>query len=109
MRLAFEKRSRLVFSALQAMDGIECAKPQGAFYAFPNIKNFLGLTDPDSGRTVRTGDDLVEILLDQDHVALIGGRAFGDEESFRISFATSEDVLQQGLDKIAARLKKLQA
>jgi len=109
MRLAFEKRSRLVFSALQAMDGIECAKPQGAFYAFPNIKTFLGLTDPDSGRTVRTGDDLVEILLDQDHVALIGGRAFGDEESFRISFATSEDVLQQGLDKIAARLKKLQA
>ena len=109
MRLAFEKRSLFVASALQAIDGVECAKPQGAFYAFPNIKAFLGFTDPDSGRKIESGDDLVEVLLDQDRVALIGGRAFGDEESFRISFATSENVLHQGLKKIAARLQKLQA
>ncbi|MCX8229705.1 MAG: pyridoxal phosphate-dependent aminotransferase [Planctomycetota bacterium] len=108
MRASFEVRRELLVQELNQIPGLSCTMPQGAFYAFPNIQSYLGKTDQDSGRKVHTGDDLVEILLEQDHIALIGGAAFGDPNSVRISFAASADVLTEALKRFRMRLSKLQ-
>lgn len=107
MRAAFEKRSELVVQALRQMPGVECPAPQGAFYAFPRLTSVLGKVDPVTGRQVQSGDDLVEILIEADHVAVMGGTAFGDPTAFRISFAAADNVLQQALQRIANRLAAL--
>jgi aspartate aminotransferase len=107
MREAFEKRCVLVSDALSEMPGVECPRPQGAFYAFPGFGSFLGKTDSETGRPIHSGDDLAELLLEADRIALIGGSAFGKPDAVRISFATSEDVLKKALGRLAARLQKL--
>lgn len=108
MRVAFEQRCELVYEALQSMPEVDCPHPEGAFYAFPGLQRILGKTDPETGRTIHTGDDFVELLLDADRVATIGGSAFGAPDCFRLSFATSEEVLRQALARIAARLAGLE-
>ncbi|MHC4380583.1 MAG: pyridoxal phosphate-dependent aminotransferase [Planctomycetota bacterium] len=107
MRLAFEKRCHLVVEALSAMPQVHCPQPQGAFYAFVNLKDVLGMTDSETGRTIQTGDDFVELLLEADQVATIGGSAFGAPGCFRLSFATSEEILEEALGRIAERLTRL--
>ncbi len=107
MRQAFEGRCRIVVDALSQMPGVDCPNPSGAFYAFAGVASFLGKTCPDTNRTLNSGDDLVELLLEADQVATIGGSAFGAPEAFRISFATSEEVLKESMKRIAARLAKL--
>lgn len=107
MRLAFERRSHLVVDSLRAIPGLSCELPQGAFYAFPSLGDHLGRTDPATGRTIHSGDDLAEVLLEVDRVSCIGGTAFGKPDAFRLSFATSEAVLEEALRRIAARLQAL--
>ncbi|RMH00842.1 MAG: pyridoxal phosphate-dependent aminotransferase [Planctomycetota bacterium] len=107
MRRAFEARCELVAGRLAAMTGVVCPRPQGAFYAFPNVSAFAGKTDPSTGRVVRNGDDLAEILLEADRVGVIGGGAFGAPECFRISFAAAEEVLERALERIGNRLESL--
>lgn len=107
MRVAFENRCKIVVEALGQMPGVDCPNPSGAFYAFAGVKSFLGKTCPDTGRKVESGDDLVELLLEADRVATVGGSAFGTPEAFRISFATSEEILKESMKRIAARLAKL--
>jgi len=107
MRLAFERRCEIVVKALSNMPGVDCPHPSGAFYAFAGMQSFLGKSCPDTGRTIRSGDDLVELLLEADHVATVAGSAFAAPEAFRISFATSEQVLNESMQRIAARLAKL--
>lgn len=108
MRKSFESRCNLVYNALQGMPQVDCPRPEGAFYAFIGVRKILGKTDPESGRTIHCGDDFVEILLEVDRVACIGGTAFGAPDSFRLSFAASEDVLRESLKRIAARLSALE-
>lgn len=108
MRKSFESRCNLVYEALQAMPQVDCPRPEGAFYAFIGVQKILGKTDPVSGRTIHSGDDFVEILLEVDRVACIGGKAFGAPDCFRLSFATSEDILRESLRRIAARLDALE-
>ncbi|MGB0951950.1 MAG: pyridoxal phosphate-dependent aminotransferase [Planctomycetota bacterium] len=108
MRLAFEKRCELVYAAMESMPQLDCPHPAGAFYAFPSVKPILGKTDPSSGRTIDSGDAFAELLLDVDQVATIGGSAFGAPDCFRLSFATSEEVLSQALARIAARVAGLE-
>ncbi|MFK5955751.1 MAG: pyridoxal phosphate-dependent aminotransferase [Planctomycetota bacterium] len=107
MRKEFERRCDLVFTAIQDMPQVDCPRPEGAFYAFIGIQKILGKTDAESGRTIQSGDDFAELLLEADRVACIGGSAFGAPNSFRISFATSEDILRESLSRIAARLAGL--
>lgn len=104
---AFERRCKIVVSALSKMPGVDCPNPSGAFYAFAGVKSFLGKTCSETGRTVHSGDDLVELLLEADHVATVAGSAFAAPDALRISFATSEKVLQESMKRIAARLAKL--
>lgn len=107
MRQAFERRCRLVSDGLRAMPGISCPVPQGAFYAFPSVREYFGKTDPATGRTVHSGDDFGEVLLEADHVGVIGGSAFGAPDNFRLSFAAAEDVLVDALERIGNRLAAL--
>ena len=107
MREAFSARAKIVTAALRAIPGLECPEPAGAFYAFPRLGKYLGRQDPASGRVVRSGDDLAEILLEYDQVATMSGRSFGAADAVRLSFATSEETLREALKRLAARLASL--
>jgi len=108
MRRAFEGRCKKVVQALGTMPDLICPVPEGAFYAFPKLADsILGKTDPATGKTITCGDDLVEVLIEADHVAFIGGSAFGAPNSFRISFAAAEDVIEKAMAKLGARLQAI--
>jgi len=107
MRKVFEKRRRMVVETLQQIDGLDVAMPNGAFYAFPAMGKYLGRTCPDTGIQVNSGDDFIELLLEADQVACVGGSAFGQPDAFRISFAAADDVLIEALKRIRDRLAKL--
>lgn len=101
----FVKRRDMVLSLLQQIDGIECLKPQGAFYLFPSIKNLLGKSY--RGRLIDNCTVFSELLLDVVHVAVVPGIAFGMEGYFRISYATSDENLQNACARIADFVSQL--
>ncbi len=101
----FERRADFVFRRLSAIAQIRCPKPQGAFYAFPNVSAYLNRTA--GGSTLKTGDDLATYLIDAAHVAVVGGSDFGAPDHIRISYATSMQNLERGLDRIEAALRRI--
>ncbi len=84
---------------LRAIDGVTCQEPQGAFYAFPNVSGLLGKTI--AGRTATTSLELAALILDEVHVAIVPGEAFGAPGYARLSFALSDDDLEEGIQRIA--------
>lgn len=98
---AFENRRELVLEALNAMPGVKCNRPGGAFYVFPDISSFLGKSV--DGKEIRTAEDLCMYLLDKG-VALVSGEAFGDPNCMRISYAASEEVLTEAMSRVAKAL-----
>jgi aspartate aminotransferase len=96
---AFEKRRDLVVSMLNQAAGITCAKPQGAFYVYPSCAGLIGKTAP-SGKVLETDEDFVKELLETEGVAVVQGSAFGLAPYFRISYATSEAVLEDACRRI---------
>ncbi len=102
MLTEYNKRRDYLIPALNSIFGIECVEPEGAFYAFPNIKKIL-----QSNSTIKTSEQLAEYLLDQAHIALTAGSAFGSEGYLRISYATSLDTLKRGIERINACVEKL--
>ena len=96
---AFEKRRDLVVSMLNQAAGITCAKPEGAFYVYPSCAGLIGKTAP-SGKVLETDEDFVEELLETEGVAVVQGSAFGLAPYFRISYATSEGVLEDACTRI---------
>jgi len=105
---AFASRAALVSERLAQIPGLRFQAPKGAFYAWLDLRNFLGKRDPATGRVVTNGDELCEILLEVDRLASIGGSAFGDPNCLRLSFATSEEVLEAAMDRLTTRLAALQ-
>jgi aspartate/methionine/tyrosine aminotransferase len=99
MRAAFERRGHMAHKLLNAMPGISCIEPQGAFYAFPNFGAVLG-TDI-AGQRPETTVELAELLLDVIKVAIVPGEAFGAPGYARVSFALGDDDLGEGLTRIA--------
>ncbi|MEO7556530.1 MAG: pyridoxal phosphate-dependent aminotransferase, partial [Acidimicrobiales bacterium] len=99
MRTAFERRSKVAHSMLNAIDGVTCIEPEGAFYAFPNLTGLLGR--PIRGRKAETTVELAEILLEEAKVAVVPGEAFGAPGYARLSFALGDDDLAEGLRRIA--------
>ena len=89
--------------ALRSIPGVTCAEPEGAFYAYPNIGQFLG-TDG-----LATTLDFSEKLLHEAHVAVVPGEAFGTREHVRISYATSMTELERGLQRLREFLAKVPA
>ncbi|HSC60350.1 MAG TPA: pyridoxal phosphate-dependent aminotransferase [Rhizomicrobium sp.] len=95
----FEERRDLVVSMLNQAHGIECPKPEGAFYVYPSIRKLIGKTAP-SGKTIETDEDFAGELLEAEGVAVVHGAAFGLSPFFRISYATSNEVLEDACKRI---------
>ena len=98
MREAFDRRRQVVFSMLSETQGVSLLEPQGAFYAFPSFEGVLGRSL--RGRTPKTTLDLAEILLEEVHVALVPGEAFGAPGYARISFALGDEELEEGIQRV---------
>ncbi|MEF2073304.1 pyridoxal phosphate-dependent aminotransferase [Consotaella aegiceratis] len=98
-RLAFQKRRDLVVSMLNQARGIECPSPEGAFYVYPSCRELIGAKAP-SGKVIETDEDFVTELLEAEGVAVVHGSAFGLGPNFRISYATSDDLLEQACGRI---------
>jgi aspartate aminotransferase len=104
MVAAFESRRELVLAALNAMPGVKCNRPGGAFYVFPDISSFFGKKAGD--QIINTAEALCMYLLDKG-VALVSGEAFGDAHCMRISYAASEETLTEAMKRIASALAEL--
>jgi aspartate aminotransferase len=95
----FEGRRDLVVSMLNQSNGIECPVPEGAFYVYPSIRKLIGTRTP-KGTTIKTDEDFANELLDTEGVAVVHGAAFGLSPFFRISYATSDTVLEDACGRI---------
>jgi aspartate aminotransferase len=99
MRVEFEKRRDYIVGRLNAIKGITCFKPQGAFYVFPNIKKLLKkLNMPDSSK-------FAEFLLEKAKIAVVPGDPFGAPGYMRLSYATSMENIKNGLDRLEQAIK----
>ncbi|WP_299373288.1 pyridoxal phosphate-dependent aminotransferase [uncultured Tateyamaria sp.] len=95
----FVRRRNLVVEALNAIDGIACPVPEGAFYVYPSIQGLIGKTTP--GGTVIENDQVFATeLLEHAGVAVVFGAAFGVSPNFRVSYATSDDALKEACSRI---------
>jgi len=99
MRVAFDRRRQVMTSMLNAIDGVTCAEPEGAFYCFPNVTGLLGR--PLGGRISNSSAELAETLLATIKIAVVPGEAFGTPGYFRLSYALSDDDLAEGLERLA--------
>lgn len=106
MVAAFNERRDYVLGRLNDLDGITCPTPEGAFYLFPDVSALFGQTAP-TGTSIESSNDLCMYLLEQHHVALVPGEAFGDPNGLRISYASSMEDLETALDRIATGVEAL--
>lgn len=105
MKRAFDDRRNVLVDRLNALQGVVCKRPQGAFYAFADFSRYYGKEK--DGHALTGSAALCEYLLTQAHVALVPGVAFGADKFIRFSYATSLDSIKEGLDRIAEALKPL--
>lgn len=102
---AFHRRRDLVLEKLNEMNGVKTNLPEGAFYVFPDVSHFFGKKYKE--RLIENANDLCLYLLDEALVALVTGEAFGDANCIRISYAASEETLQEAMRRIHSALAKL--
>ncbi len=95
----FQERRDLVVSMINQAKGLSCNTPKGAFYVFPNCAELMGKKTPD-GKVIENDTDLVMYFLETEHVAVVQGAAYGLSPFFRISFATSDEELIKGCERI---------
>lgn len=100
MRQAFEERRNYIVDRLNAIPGVSCVKPEGAFYVLPNISGLTSSRFPD-------GDALTEHLLNEAQIAVVPGSGFGVPQNVRLSYATSKAAIEKGLDRFEAAAKEL--
>ncbi|MCI4663945.1 MAG: pyridoxal phosphate-dependent aminotransferase [Neomegalonema sp.] len=98
-RAAFERRRDLVVERLNAIDGVTCPTPQGAFYVYPSIAGLIGKSTP-AGKAIETDEDFCVELLEAEGVAAVFGAAFGLSPHFRVSYATSDEQLLGACERI---------
>jgi aspartate aminotransferase len=102
----FQKRRDVIVGRLNAIQRMRCFKPQGAFYVFPNVSDFLGKTA--KGKKLASPCDLADYLLEEAQVAVVPGEDFGSQEHIRFSYATAIDNIEEGCQRVATALAKLQ-
>lgn len=107
MVTAFRRRRDRVLKHLRQIDGLRCPTPEGAFYLYPDVSAFFGTETPD-GETIENSEDLCFYLLEEHHVALVPGTAFGAPEGLRLSYASSMEDLETALARIETGLAALQ-
>ncbi len=100
MREAFTRRAKLIHGKLNAIDGVSCLEPQGAFYAYPDLSGLLGRDI--NGSTASTTLELADLVLEQAKVAFVPGEAFGLGGYARFSFALGDDDISEGIDRLAS-------
>ncbi len=105
MRQAFERRRDLVLKLASEIDGLRVNVPRGAFYIFPDCRAFFGKSFGD--RKIETAEDLAMYLLEEVHVACVGGTAFGAPNCIRMSYATSDEKLVEAFGRIKKALGQL--
>ena len=105
MRDAFLKRRDMMYELLKEIPGLRINLPQGAFYFFPDVSFYLGKSF--EGNPVTTATDLCYYLLETAHVAVVTGEAFGDDNCIRISYAASEPMLKNAVERISKALANL--
>jgi len=105
MRTAFERRRNLIVELLGQIPGLKVNNPMGAFYIFPECASYLGKSH--NGKVLETATDLAMYLLEEAHVACVGGDAFGAPGCVRLSYATSDENITEAVARIAAALEKL--
>jgi aspartate aminotransferase len=101
----FQRRRDVIVERFNAIDGITCRKPEGAFYVFPNISGLLNKTA--GGKMLRSPCDLADYLLDEAKVAAVPGEDFGSNEHIRFSYATSLEDIEKGCARIRDAVSKL--
>ena len=106
MRQAFERRRDLIVKLAKEIPGLEVNVPEGAFYLFPKCSSFYGKKAED-GTVINNSTDFAMYLLEEGHVATVGGDAFGDPECFRMSYATSDENIVEAMRRIREVLGKL--
>ena len=99
MRAAFDRRRRTIHRMLNEIDGVSCAEPEGAFYAFPSFADVLGRDV--EGRIAQSTHRAGEVVLDLAEVAIVPGEAFGAPGYCRLSYALGDDDLVEGVGRIA--------
>ena len=102
MREAFDRRRTIMVTMLNAIPGLACPTPDGAFYCYPSVKGVLGRTI--RGRTPQSSAELAELVLDEVGVAVVPGEAFGTPGYFRLSYALGDDDLVKGVQRLAGLL-----
>ncbi|MBF1055081.1 MAG: pyridoxal phosphate-dependent aminotransferase [Prevotellaceae bacterium] len=105
MREAFKRRRDLIVKLARDISGLEVNIPIGAFYLFPKCSSFFGKSD--GTRTIRNSTDFTLYLLEEAHVATVAGDAFGEPDGFRMSYATSDENIQEALKRIKNACAKL--
>jgi aspartate aminotransferase len=108
MRKVFDERRQHIVKRLNAIPGVSCFDPGGAFYAFPFVGKLLGKKIPGQSEPIGTDDAFVAHLLDHHKVAVVPGSAFGAPGYLRLSFAIGMDQIDKGVDRIAEMVKSLQ-
>ncbi len=102
----FRNRRTKVLELIAGIDGLQCSQPAGAFYVFPDVHTFFGKKTP-TGEVINDADELCMYLLNDAHVSTVSGKAFGEPNCIRISFANSVENLEKGFKKIKNALAGL--
>jgi aspartate aminotransferase len=105
MRDEFDRRRRTIVDRLNAMPGIKCLSPQGAFYVFPNVSGMYGKHY--AGTIIRNSNDVATYLLEAARIAVVPGIEFGSGDHIRISYATSLANIEKGMDRMAEAVRQL--
>ncbi|HYE11579.1 MAG TPA: aminotransferase class I/II-fold pyridoxal phosphate-dependent enzyme, partial [Patescibacteria group bacterium] len=100
----FAKRRTYMYERLSKMEGLHCLMPDGAFYIYVDITNYMNKKL--CGQTIKSSLDFAQILLEQGHVAVIPGAAFGTDNFIRLSYATSMETIEKGLDTFESFIKE---
>jgi aspartate aminotransferase len=101
----FEKRRNYIVEKLNAIPGVSCLMPKGAFYVFPNVGHYYGRAS--GGKTIASSADMATYLLDESNVALVPGGDFGHDDHIRISYATAMETIERGVERIREALLRL--
>lgn len=105
MRVVFERRKKLIVKLASTIEGFKIREPQGAFYLFPECSYFFGKSY--NGRKINTSSDLAMYLLEEGHVACVGGDAFNSPNNIRFSYATSDENITEAMRRVKEALGKL--
>ncbi len=105
MNKAFRRRRDLVLGHLDGIDGVKCSIPEGAFYVFPDLSKYFGKSV--EGQEIKDSGDLCMYLLESGHIATVPGSAFGAPDCVRISFANSDENLEEAMKRLKNALAKM--